>query len=293
MYKYIINPITKEKININSTFGKTILKNYIMQLSGGKPNTSSQNIVCFLTVRPNKTFLDFCDSLHSHYNVFVCVDDNSYKVPKTQHCNIIQINNNTSKNAGFHNILGYYNKKFKNKSISRDKALYYFYHNLPKNKYVWFIEEDVFIPQINTLINIDNKYPQTDLLCKQNLIYNNIQDTIKPKWYHWQHVFNDSNLNFPYGRSMICAIRCSYNLIQLIGKHAEKYGKLYVDESIFNTIALQNNLSIITPKELQNILFRKKVKGRNGDWDISEIKPTHLYHPFKDTYKQQHFRTLL
>ena len=92
---------------------------------------------------------------------------------------------------------------------------------------------------------------------------------------------------------MICAIRCSYNLIQLIGKHAEKYGKLYVDESIFNTIALQNNLSIITPKELQNILFRKKVKGRNGDWDISEIKPTHLYHPFKDTYKQQHFRMLL
>lgn len=250
-----------------------------------------KDILCFLTVRPNKTFLDFCDSLHSHYTVYVCVDDNSYQVPETQHCNILQIDNTIAENAGFHNILGYYNKKYKNKATSRDKALYYFYYNIPMAKYIWFIEEDVFIPKIDTLINIDKKYSEGDLLCRQNIIYNNIQDIAK--LYHFQHLIDEAVLDFPWAKSMICAIRCSVPLIKCMGEHAEKYGKFYYDEFIFNTIALQNNLSIITPPELQKILYRKKRNGRIGDWDISEIKTTHLYHPFKDINKQQQYRMLL
>ena len=109
-------------------------------------------------------------------------------------------------------------------------------------KYIWFIEEDVFIPKIDTLINIDKKYSEGDLLCRQNIIYNNIQDIAK--LYHFQHLIDEAVLDFPWAKSMICAIRCSVPLIKCMVEHAEKYGKFYYDEFIFNTIALQNNLSI-------------------------------------------------
>jgi hypothetical protein len=35
MYKYIVNPVTNQKENINNKNGKTILRNYINQLGRG------------------------------------------------------------------------------------------------------------------------------------------------------------------------------------------------------------------------------------------------------------------
>ena len=258
------------------------------------------NIICFLTVRPIKSFLNFCDSLSTNYNVYVCVDDNTYNVPKTNYSTIIQIDNKIAENNGFNNILGYYGKfpkKWYNKATARDKALFYFYFYDIQYKYIWFIEEDVFIPKIDTLINIDLKYTKEDLLCKENLIYNNYKDTInnngKFNWHHWNYVFNDSNLMFPFARSMICCIRCSKLLIKLIGEHAIKYRKLFVDECIFNTITLHNHLLIKTPKEFKNIHYKKKINGRNSDWsnvDIIKFNSNCLYHPFKNIPKHHDFR---
>ena len=55
-------------------------------------------------------------------------------------------------------------------ATSREKALYYFYKNDINYDHIWFIEEDVFIPTIETIKNIDIKYPDNDLLVSGNKI---------------------------------------------------------------------------------------------------------------------------
>ena len=61
---------------------------------------------------------------------------------------------------------------FNNKALSRDKALYYFCRYGIKYKYLWMIEEDVFIPNNKTIENIDNKHKNGDLLVASNdIIY--------------------------------------------------------------------------------------------------------------------------
>jgi hypothetical protein len=82
---------------------------------------------------------------------------------------------------------------------------------------------------------------------------------------------------------MICAIRCSKALLKCINSYAETHNNLFMDEVLFNTIALQNNLNIIVIEELSNILFRKA-------WKKKDIKETNLYHPIKDMNKQNEYR---
>jgi len=242
-------------------------------------------IICFLTVRPSKLSIKFYNKLNTIYDVYICVDDNDYIVPETK-CKIIKIDNKICKEAGFNNMVGNL-KKYEYKSLSRDKALYYFYYNrdLIKFNNIWLIEEDVFIPSINTIKNIDSKYPTCDLLVRQNKIYKS-KDECK-NWF-WNKIFRDSYLTFPYGRSMICAIRISKKLLILLGSYATKYKKFFMDESIFNTIAIQNNLSIITPDELKYILWRSKRKHT-----IKTIKPNYLYHPMKSIVEQTKLRMFI
>ena len=237
------------------------------------------NIICFLTVRPSKLFYDFCKQLKGpKYDIYICIDDNSYSIFNCDNdITIIKINNQDCENAGFKNTVTY----CKNKACSRDKALYYFCNNNIDFNYIWFIEEDVFIPNTDTILNIDNKYINSDLLCQSNTILYDKANS--DNWYHWKRVFNECELELPYCNSMVCAIRCSKKLLNIIQNYAVKYKTLFFCEVIFNTLAFQNNLEIIIPDELQTIVFRR-------NWKIDEIKKTHLYHPIKDIALQYKYR---
>jgi len=115
------------------------------------------NIICFLTVHPSTLFYNFCKRLKNEkYDVYICIDDNNYNIPNCDdgNINILKLENKLCEDAGFKNTVTY----CKNRACSRDKALYYFCKNDIDFQYIWFIEEDVFIPRISTLINIDNKY---------------------------------------------------------------------------------------------------------------------------------------
>ena len=233
------------------------------------------NIICFLTVRPDKLFYEFCKKLESdNYKVFICVDDNSHEIECE---NLIKIDNVECQNAGFKNTLTYF--KNKNRAGSRDKALYYFCKNNINYDYIWFVEEDVFIPNEKTILNIDEKYPTGDLLCKVNNIKTN-----NDKWEHWSAVFEKCNIGPPYSHSMISAIRCSKKMIQIIGEHANKYKTLFVDEALFTTLAMQNNLDIKTISELSTIEYRKT---------FNEFLITNLYHPVKSIKQQYKYREIL
>jgi hypothetical protein len=234
------------------------------------------NIICFLTVRPCSLFYDFCKKLKNNVtDVYICIDDNKYEIPNYDgYLNIIKLDNKICEESGYKSTV----YKFNNKACSRDKALYYFCKNNINYDYLWFIEEDVFIPDVNTIEYINNKYKDGDLLSAANgVIYEKRTD------WHWNHINRQIQIQPPYSFSMICAIRVSKKLMNCIEEYANKYKNLFMDEALFNTLAVQSHLNIITPIELSSIVFKR-------NWKKDEIQNTYLYHPIKDIKLQYKYR---
>jgi len=234
-------------------------------------------IKCFLTVNPNEKFYDFVKQLPNIDNTYICIDNNNHDIPNYDgKVKLIKINNKICESEGFRNT-----HSIIKGATSREKALYYFYKNDINYDYIWFIEEDVFIPTMTTIENIDAKYPDNDLLVSDNII-----DNEKRKNWHHNTLVNKQlagKIPHPYPCAMICAIRCSKTLLECIFAHALKYKTLFFCEVMFNTIALHNNLNIKVIEELKTIIWRKK-------WNKNEININNLYHPVKSIEKQYELR---
>lgn len=260
-----------------------------------------KNVICFLTKKPNKLFYDFCEKLISHdYDVYIFIDDNTYNLyyvygntinTETHErminskVKVIKIDNIICENQGFKSTISWMNGR----SSSRDKSLYYFC-KINKTIYenFWFLEEDVFIPSVDTIKNIDEKYKHlnSDLLSPSNIIFNeNLKDL---KGWHWDLVEKQIKYtNPPFGISLSCAIRVSKKLLKCIDEYVDKYKNLFFCEVLFNTISLQNNLKVITPIELSTIVYGKIWK------DKEEFDKNYLYHPIKNINEQYNFRKLI
>ena len=98
-------------------------------------------------------------------------------------------------------------------------------------------------------------------------------------------IHKQTNLSPPYANSMISAIRCSKTIINCIKTYVKEHNNLFLDEALFNTLALHNNLTITCCPELSSIEYRK-------DWEISDILSTNLYHPIKSINTQYNYRKL-
>jgi hypothetical protein len=112
--------------------------------------------ICLVTFRPNKIWCEFLN-VFKKYKIFIIVDDNKLDLcdfkNNYENINFIQIKNETCK------LNGYINTNFFIRLISGwDKALYYFGVENKMYDYVWFIEDDVFFYNEDTIVNIDNKY---------------------------------------------------------------------------------------------------------------------------------------
>jgi hypothetical protein len=238
------------------------------------------NIICLLAVRPTADTYCFLKTikLKSSYEVFIVIDDNSYTIPEYDDViKIIKIDNSECEQNGFKSSVLWLN----NKACSRDKALYYFTKEAIDYKFIWFIEEDVFIPSIRTVERIDNKYTESDLLVRaHNVLHERQYD------WHWNHVFTQTQIPPPYAESMICAIRCSKAMLASIGEYAKQYNNLFLDEALFSTLALHNNLYVQAIPELSTIEYRR-------EWALSDIDVNNLYHPMKNTNTQHEFRRKL
>jgi hypothetical protein len=252
----------------------------ILKKSNNTVESKSKKAIALLTINPNKIWLNFLLTFVNNYDVYIFIDNNKlnleeYKIDFKK-LNFIQINNNEC-------ILnGYSNSSYiiKSDPISWDKALYYFTIINNNYDYIWFIEDDVFINSVNNLINLDNKYPKSDLIVKANNIY---LEGDESKWSHWLQV-NDT-LKLPWSMSMICICRLSKELLLKINDYTKIYKKLNFIEFLFNTLALHNNLIISNPTEFDPITFRK-------DWNINNINKNNLYHPIKNISDHEYIRNI-
>ena len=241
-----------------------------------------KNIICFLTVSPSHSFYTFAKSLkNDNYDVYICIDNNNYKIPGYDNIlPIIQINNKYSELYGFKNTVMY----FKDRACSRDKALYFFSMSKIAFNKLWLIEEDVFIPTTSIISDIDSKYPEGDLLTNPDI--NTVYNYNELKGWHWPKIINSINLPLPWSCSMISACRISKELLERIENYANKNKTLFLDEVLFNTICIHNGLSVLGIEELTNITFR-------DEWTINKIDNQHLYHPIKNTNIHTLFRNTL
>ena len=243
---------------------------------------SNKNIVCLLSVTPCiKTYNFFkAMQLNTSYDVYIVIDRNDYMIPGYDGVvKIIQVDEKECEMHGFKSSVLHLNHK----ACSRDKALYYFSKRAIDFKYIWMVEQDVFIPTIYTLPRIDEKYKDhnADLLVRSHKIAKTKLNGI----WHWDHVHSQVKIPPPYATSMISAIRCSKRMLTCVRNYARRFCNLFLDETMFNTLAIHNQLKVLCIPELWTIKFQHQ-------WKFSDIKLENLYHPIKCMHTQERFRAL-
>ena len=239
-----------------------------------------RHALCLLTVNPHDIYVKFLNNFDK-YDVYILIDNNSInideyikKYPKIQ---FIQIPDEEAIQNGYWDSSYIIPKK----TISWDKALYYFSKKNTSYNFVWFIEEDVYIPNEESIQNIDHKYPTIDLLCSD---YNMNSDGYLDNWSHWNQA--QSYFELPWAKGLQCICRLSKRLLEKIKDFVDTHKKLTFIETLFNTLVIKNNYLHITPHEFNEI-------GCCKTHNETEIDTTKFYHPIKNIETHQMLRDKL
>ena len=196
-------------------------------------NTTNKNIIALICFKPNDIYLEFLNKF-SNYHVYIIIDDNSVNyTEKYKNCGkynnlkFIQMSRKICKDYGFINVNGIGVKKL----ISGwDKALCYFALNTDLNTNIWFIEDDVFFYSEDTLLKLDMKYLNYDLLANCNFK----QATNKNEWL-WNYI--DIRIPGPYYSGMMCIVRLSKYVLDNIRIYAANFKMLFFLEALIPTLA--------------------------------------------------------
>jgi len=274
------------------------------------------NAIAVLTVTPSDDLLEFYSGfVRLGYRVFVVIDDNNFKLDdakvkvKNSGVSLIQVEDSECRRAGFSN----FNAMIRKRSCCTawDKALYYFCSRDISDDNVWFIEDDVFVPNHETMLTIDRMYKNGDIISADNIVnkYGVLDD--QEGWPWWRLVPN-TILRPPWARSMVCAVRLSrktlITLDSFIRSNTNKlhfanavisvrkvlsllrqkslWRKKFYIEYIFHTLALHNQLRVIKAPQLSGVVFRRQ-------WDVSEMNSGTIYHPVKDRDLHNRYRKIL
>jgi hypothetical protein len=229
----------------------------------------SKNAIALISYKPTSIYLDFLNNF-KNYDIYIIIDDNSINYSflslKYTNINFVQINYLLCNNAGYKNtnLIGI------RKLISGwDKALYFFtYLNTIYNN-IWFVEDDVFFYDENTILNIDYKYNNYDILCNSKFTPEHYLN----KWL-WAHI--KIQLPKPYFNGMMCACRMSQKMLECIKTYATTNKTLFFLEALFPTIAQKNNLLCHAPEELNTVTYKDVV-------EVNNFQLNNIYHPVKNT----------
>lgn len=250
------------------------------------------NAIVFLTVIPDDEIIENAEKLSVDYNVYILSDDNTHKFEKNNKITYLQIDdiqcieNNYINSGGCSNgFWSEYEHLWKEYNIKNpsawDKALYFFCKlNINKYSFIWFIEDDVLIPKISILKNIDKLYDDSDFLSEASDVNNNgdIND------WHWKYAKNTFSL--PWYKSMICACRMSNKLLNEIDNYVIENKMLMFDEIMFVTLAHHKKLKVHNPKELSGIQYWTKWE-EEFEKDNNVMNDHTLYHPIKKMNKKK------
>ena len=254
--------------------------------------------ICFLCVKPPEEFLDNLLKMTYTQPIYIVCDSNEYEPPEQikskDYTPVILTEASTDVNHGISpNTLyfikideaecgkrGYINSAstIPKKPSAWDKALYFFcLKNM--SRHIWFIEEDVFIPRLTILDEINVRNLNTDLVTKQH-----VSEKDDPGFFWWFDA--EDKMERPYYRSLVCAVRVSRRILGKIAIIAKEKRTVCFVETLFSTIAHQSKFTIEKAPELQSIIFRHS-------WTKDTVHMNGLFHPIKDILEHTQYRAFL
>lgn len=240
---------------------------------------SSRKAISLLVREPNIIWLNFLNTFTKDYDVYVIIDNYYFNTTQLEsqypNINFIKINDDACKKSGFFNA----NYVFPKTPTAWDKGLYYFCVVNKNYDYVWFTEDDVYIPNKKILTSIDTKHPDTHLLCKDIGVYKNGTNN---SWTHWNQA--EKYFELPWVSGLQCICRISKKLLNKINSFANENKTLTFIEVLFTTLAHQNNLSSSTPDEFKNVLWSQHYNK------LEDLDSNNIFHPIKNIDHQHKLR---
>jgi hypothetical protein len=242
--------------------------------------------IALITREPTETWLVFLSTFRG-YDVYIILDNlecdlrtYSATYPTLQ---FIQIPNRECIDHGYiHSSYMPTSSLHFNEIIAWDRALYYF-DIVNRNKYdhVWFFEDDVFFYGEETILAIDQKVVDADLVCRDK--------NPEPGPGEWGWFWPAITIGFPppYFHSPICAVRMSKTLLSCIAEYVQVNKKLFFIEALFPSIAHLHGLKYqVCGEEMETLYWRR-------DWKMEEFGKTQLYHPVKNQEEHARIRSSL
>jgi hypothetical protein len=250
------------------------------------------NAIALLTFEPIERQIRFYKRFKDQaYDVFIVIDNNNY-ARRHSGVKLIKIDESICASEGFINLNPMITKRRQRSCSAWDKALYYFTKINNSYQNVWFIEDDVFVPAVQTIVKIDRKYGEADIISRGNTINETgeLQDS-----YVWYKFIPRDRLPPPWACSMVCAVRLSRSLLQCVdtflssnkdfrSNEKELVGSYFFIEYLFHTLALHNKLKVIAADELSGVVFEKV-------WPHQDINKDFLYHPIKSPFLHELYRS--
>ncbi len=264
-------------------FGFTLMKTslifYLLILFMKMIITSTGDAaVCFLTVRPVPEMLHFAeelafDGLKYGIDVFVIVDDNTYKIPSSTSSNvqILQIPNEKCVTYGYQQTMYVTTRRIQ--IATWDKALLYFCELNTKYSFVWLIEDDVFIPSVHAFRSIHQLYSRTSDLIVQRVIPN--WSAKIEGWPHWSLAIG--KLVPPWYRSNAQAMGLSQRLLDTIADNVRWRGINTYHEFLPQTLSINLNMTVVSPIEFDTLKWEVI-----HTWEDIEANPNNWCHSAKN-----------
>jgi hypothetical protein len=227
---------------------------------------SFNNYDVYMVFDDNKEdYISLIKETHPHLNniIFIQMDE------KKCHEAGIKYLNSLLHNGTIHNTRGF----------GWEKGIYSFTISNTNYNHVWLLEEDVFIFDESTLVNIDEKYGDKDILCNSSYGEGKLNEWL------WKYI--SIPFNPPYYCGMMCACRLSKKYLQIIKEYASYNKKLFFLEAFFPTLAKCSNLDVVpNPSELLTITAISK-------FNYDKFNKTDLFHPCKDVKEHTFLRHYL
>jgi hypothetical protein len=240
--------------------------------------------IVFLTKEVQVETKAFAKKLSQHFDVFIFddtnIEDKGIGVLSKRDGNVetIKVSDNYCKDEGYYgtNIVG--QTHIAKEVLAIDKFLFEFCEHRYEYKHVWVFEDDVFIPSVETIINLNKKYRKYDLVTP-----NNFEKNDKILDWHWKHVFDKTEP--PYFYSMVCGMKVSRKMLNQIRAYVKANKRLFYLEVMFNTLANHAKLKVRDAFELKSVCWI-------GHWAADEfmLLPNNVFHPLKNLNEYEIYR---
>jgi len=245
--------------------------------------SQERTAIAFLSKSLHEETLRFANEIaeKTKFNVYIIIDDEEPMRIKSNVA-IIQVTDEIATINGYRGCnIDSNSTHIKKSVIAYDKCLFYFCEMNPKYEFIWIMEDDCFIPSVDTIVNLHSKYSGYDLVTP-----NNFKKTDNAMDWHWHSIVDKIEPLYYY--SMVCAMGISKATLNCVKEYVQKNDTLFYIEVMFNTLCMQNNLKCIDAFELKSVVWQ-------GKWDIDEfiLLPDNIFHPRKDLENYPKMREMI